>query len=463
MRYFLLSVLVYFATLLATAAPAAAQSRQPIIVLTDMGADPDDEQAMTRLLHYANDFEIRGLIATRAVKSGASRVRKDKILAIIDAYEVDQPFLSRHDPYYPSAAHLRGVTKAGTTSGSLGEDTEGSTHIFNVVKAAMDADSAPVWVLIWGGPRELAQALLQARTTLSAEAYVRFKEKLRVYSIAHQYEPAVGESVVRENPDLFYIVAGPPGVQDRMQRVFRGTYLTLDERTHTNERWIRTHLWSGDNGALARQYPGNVNLGGYRANAVKEGDIPSFLYLLPLGLNDPEQPEQGSWGGRFYRSLDRTSGLTFWNDINVADNVWHDGRYVLDRRIAIARWREAFQRDFAARADWAVKDYADANHAPAAAIAGPAALTVPSGTTVTLDATPSTDPDGDALTYRWWIYEEVGTYPGTVGIANAGSPVASLEAPRVSAPATLHVILEVQDEGSPRLTRYRRVVITVVP
>ena len=247
-----------------------------------------------------------------------------------------------------------------------------------------------------------------------------------------------------------------------MKRLFRGTYKTLDERTYLNETWIRTNLWSG-HGALARQYPGNVNLGGYRANAVKEGDTPSFLHLLPLGLNDPAQPEQGGWGGRFYRTLDPTSGLTFWNDISVADTVWYNGGNVMDRRIAIARWRQQFQDDFAARADWAVRSYADANHAPVAAVDSPAALTVRSGTTVTFDASRSTDPDGDALGFKWWIYNEVGTYPGAVSIANSRSRIASLVAPRVSAPATLHVILEVQDGGIPRLTRYRRVVITVVP
>ena len=462
MRYVLLSVLVWLITLLAMTAPAAAQSRHPIIVLTDIGADPDDEQAMTRLLHYANDFDIRGLIATRAVKSGVSTVRKDKILAIINAYEIDLPYLSQHDSRFPSAAQLRGATKAGSTSGTVGAHTEGSLHIFNVVQAAANAGSAPVWVLVWGGPRELAQALAQARSTLSADGYVRFKQKLRVYSIAHQYEPAVGERIIRENPDLFYIVAGPPGITDSMRHLFRGMYKTLDERTYLNESWIRTNLWSG-HGALARQYPGNVNLGGYRVNAVKEGDTPSFLHLMPIGLNDPQQPEQGGWGGRFYRTLDRTSGLTFWNDISVADTVWYSTANVMDRRIAVARWRQQFQQDFAARADWAVRSYADANHAPVAAINGPAALTVRSGSTLTLDASGSTDPDGDALSYKWWIYNEVGTYPGAVSIANSRSRVASLVAPRVSAPATLHVILEAQDGGSPRLTRYRRVVITVVP
>ena len=462
MRYVLLSVLVWLITLLAMTAPAAAQSRQPIIVLTDMGSDPDDEQSMTRLLHYANDFDIRGLVATRAVKWGVSSVRMDKILAIINAYEVDRPYLSLHDSRFPSAAHLRGVTKAGSTSGTVGQHSEGSVHIFNVVQAAVNAGSAPVWVLVWGGPRELAQALAQARSSLSADGYARFKQKLRVYSIGQQYEPDVGVRIIRENPDLFYIVAGPPGITDSMRSLFRGIYKTLDERTYLNETWIRTNLWSG-HGALARQYPGNVNLGGYRANAVKEGDTPSFLHLLPLGLNDPQQPQQGGWGGRFYRTVDPTSGLIFWNDISVADTAWYNSASVMDRRIAIARWRQQFQEDFAARADWAVRSYADANHAPVPAINGPTALTVRSGSTVTLDASGSSDPDGDALSYKWWVYNEVGTYPGAVTIANSRTRVASLVAPRVSAPATLHVILEVQDGGTPRLTHYQRVVITVVP
>lgn len=463
MRYVLLNVLVCLISLVAMTAPAAAQSsRQPIIVLTDMGADPDDEQSMTRLLHYANDFDIRGLIATRSVKNGVSTVRRDKILALIDAYEVDRPYLTLHDSRFPSAAHLRGVTRSGSTSGTVGAHSEGSIHIFNVVRQAMDAGSAPVWVLIWGGPRELAQALAQARSSLSSADYVRFKQKLRVYAIAQQYEPEVGERIIRDNPDLFYIVNGPPGVTDGMRRLFRGMYKALDERTHLNENWIRTNLWSG-HGALARRYPGNVNLGGYRANAVKEGDTPSLLYLLPLGLNDPEQPEQGSWGGRFYRTLDRTSGLTFWNDLSVADTVWYNGGNVMDRRIAVARWRQQFQADFAARADWAVRSYANANHAPVAATNHPAALTVRSGATVALDASGSSDPDGDVLSYKWWIYDEVGTYPGAVSIANSRSRSASLVAPRVSAPQTVHVILEVQDGGSPRLTRYQRIVLTVVP
>ncbi|MCZ2075247.1 MAG: DUF1593 domain-containing protein [Bryobacterales bacterium] len=37
-----------------------------MIVLTDIGGDPGDQQSMVRLLSYANEFEIEGLIASAA-------------------------------------------------------------------------------------------------------------------------------------------------------------------------------------------------------------------------------------------------------------------------------------------------------------------------------------------------------------------------------------------------------------
>jgi hypothetical protein len=37
-----------------------------LLVLTDIGGDPDDQQSMIRLMTYANEFEIEGLIASAA-------------------------------------------------------------------------------------------------------------------------------------------------------------------------------------------------------------------------------------------------------------------------------------------------------------------------------------------------------------------------------------------------------------
>lgn len=42
--------------------PTPAKPR--LLVLTDIGGDPDDQQLMIRLMTYANEFEIEGLIAS---------------------------------------------------------------------------------------------------------------------------------------------------------------------------------------------------------------------------------------------------------------------------------------------------------------------------------------------------------------------------------------------------------------
>ena len=89
-----------------------------------------------------------------------------------------------------------------------------------------------------------------------------------------------------------------------------------------------------------------------------------------------------------------------------------------------------------------------------------------------LSAEGSSDPDGDALSYHWFYYGEAGTLltsSGTTGqpveIKNFDQVQASFIVPtrRVMPPGTgtMHVILAVTDHGTPRLTRYRRVIVNV--
>ena len=150
----------------------------------------------------------------------------------------------------------------------------------------------------------------------------------------------------------------------------------------------------------------------------------------------------------------------------------HDGRWHTSNHATIWRWRKAFQNDFAARMDWTTKPYADTNHPPVVKLAIPAAITAKPGSRVELSARGSTDPDNDRLSYRWFYYLEAGSF--TVSSARSGQPVEiqNFDQPqawfiiptkRVLRIGSMHIILAVTDHGEPRLTRYKRVIVSVKP
>lgn len=120
------------------------------------------------------------------------------------------------------------------------------------------------------------------------------------------------------------------------------------------------------------------------------------------------------------------------------------------------------QNDFAARADWCVSSYTQANHPPVVKLAHSGDLKARRGTTVTLSAKGSSDPDGDELKYLWWQYRQAGSYDGTIEIRDAVKQDASFTVPGDAGKGkTIHVICEVKDSGTPQLMRYQRVVVEI--
>ena len=83
----------------------------------------------------------------------------------------------------------------------------------------------------------------------------------------------------------------------------------------------------------------------------------------------------------------------------------------------------------------------------------------PAGKPLRLSAAGTTDPDRDNLSFRWYVYPEAGAYAGKATINEPTSLEATLDVPADAAGRTLHVILEVTDNGNPPLTRYRRIVV----
>ena len=128
----------------------------------------------------------------------------------------------------------------------------------------------------------------------------------------------------------------------------------------------------------------------------------------------------------------------------------------------IWRWSDAFQNDFASRADWCVKSYKEANHPPVVVLRHAVDLKVKPGATVKLSAQGTRDPDGDKLSFHWWQYKEADTYNGTVEIRNAGKQDATLIIPGdAGKKETIHIICEATDDGTPPLKKYQRVIIEI--
>ena len=137
-----------------------------------------------------------------------------------------------------------------------------------------------------------------------------------------------------------------------------------------------------------------------------------------------------------------------------------------DNKVTLWRWRDDFQNDFAARMDWCIQTYEEANHPPVPALGHPDEFTVKSGEVFSLDASGTTDPDGDNLSYWWFQYQEVGSYNKALNMGPYSENLYNLHtiiAPEVDNTETVHFILKVSDKGKPALSRYKRVIVTIIP
>jgi len=157
-----------------------------VVVLTDIGGDPDDQQSLVRFLLYSCDFHVEGL-CTGFGHGHYQQTRPDLIRKAIRAYARVLPNLRRHRSDYPSAEQLLSLVKDGYNGDphrvGPGMDSEASEWIVRVLERD---DPRPVWFSIWGGPRELAQALWKLQTTRSPDQLAALKRKIRVHSIADQ-------------------------------------------------------------------------------------------------------------------------------------------------------------------------------------------------------------------------------------------------------------------------------------
>ena len=449
-------VLVLMAVIGVNALQAAENDLKPrLVVCTDIApadVEPDDMESMVRLMAYADMFEIEALITSVGWNCDPYPAEWAEYLQrVIEAYRKDVPKLMRRSGqqefmpledenkqqyigYWPSADYVKSRAVMGSIHGGIkaigaDNDSPGSELL---IRLADEDDTRPIYVAAWGGANTLAQAIWRVKQTRSAEELKKFVRKFRIYTITDQDM----QYSMRMNRSYSSHMWLRKEFADDLQFVWdEGTW---QEQCELGKRHWQQHK---DNiqgrGALGGEYPT------YKWGV--EGDTPSFLYVMPNGLNNPEDPHQCGWAGYHERGMcadSLTTAWTSWQEPVRSISVGYKQRFYPDEL-----------NDFMARMQWAAEGKGNLNPY----------VVIPNDTinitmvSLSLDASKSFDPDGDNLQFSWWQQPEIGKTK--VKIEQADQPIATLRIPADAKGDTIHIICEVHDDGPYHLPAYRRIII----
>jgi hypothetical protein len=418
---------------------ASAAEKPRIIATTD--GEIDDRCSMVRFLLYANEWDIEGIIisSSRFHWKGNDWAGEKWIDEDIDLYAQSYDNLKKHAPDLPTPEELKKLIYVGNIDdeGEMGKDTPGSDRIVEIL---LDDEPGPVYLQAWGGTNTIARALWKIQHE-HPDQMAKVSKKAVIYIILDQDETF--RKYIQPNwPDLQVL-----GSFRQFATVAYDWEELIPDAEHRfyDGKWMKENILNG-HGPLCASYEAHDD-GRFRS----EGDTPAFWHQIVVGLGSLEHPSYGGWGGRFVKE-------------KGTKNVWRGAKDDGSWTKPLWRWSEAFQNDWAARADWCVKSYEEANHNPRAVvngISGKGILRIQAepGSTVKLSAAGSSDPDGDSLSYEWWYYKEPSTFADEVKIDNAETKEATFTLPHDSKENELHIILTVRDSGSPNLFAYRRVIV----
>ena len=511
--------------MLGCSATVPSVPQKPRVVVT-ADPELDDANSLIRYLLYSTDFRTEGLIyassqfhwkgdGTGKTLSVPNReysrwglnlcpcesyrwARDERFIdSAVATYARVYPNLRAHNPMYPAPADLQAKIRWGNVEfdGDISRDTPGS----ELIKALLlDDEPGPIYLLAWGGQSTIARALksieLQYSGSPQWSAIRRKVSRKAILSPAGDQDDTYKTYIHPSWPDIRILPAGVGGVALGYEAATR---VSAEDSLYYSTDWTQTNISSrGALGALYRVWgdgkqmvQGDIfdyfGLSGFTAEQLKaqgyivwtpprpkgsflgEGDTFTYLNLLDNGLKGYDDATAGGWAGRGAGPATAATGQSALPQFTI--NTYDD--LLKLQAMAAARPRppspdpdftRAAQNGFAARLLWSVTPtYAGANHEPSVSLRGKSRISARAGETIRLDGLAS-DPDGNAVTVRWWQWREVSTYPGTVTFSNPVTFSTNLRVPTdATRGQTIQLVLEATDNGTPALTSYQRVVVTV--
>jgi hypothetical protein len=421
-----------------------AQQKVPLLILCDPGADPSNEQSLIRLLLYSSQLDIKGICIT-----GKSNLQSDIELVqnCIFGYGQVVNKLLKNENNYSSAEGLLDRVKTGKNYPDIGKgmDSQASDWIISSV----DQISDKLWICIWDDQRELAQALWTIKETRDKQGQNEFIRKIRIHALNDKDH--YRKWILENFPQIFYIADGN---QDPLHDInlksacYQGQYI-CGNINYQNAKWIYINIIN-NHGPLGSIYPPFAN----GVNGMKEYGTSTFMGLLDNGLNNPEQPGWGGFGGRFKK---------------VINNYYIDDKDLFNETLnepnTVARWRIVLQNDFHCRMNWCIYSVNNTNHYPQIKVNMYSNKQIIEFNSVinkriNIDASETNDPEGDNLNFNWWFYKDASDYSNNINYKlNHSKRKISFNIPPDADGKTLHLILEVTDNGNPPLTSFKRFVI----
>jgi len=416
----------------------------------------------------------------------------------VETYEQVYPNLRVHNANYPTPADLESKVRWGNIEfdGDISKDTPGSDLIKSVL---LDDEPGPVYLLAWGGQSTIARALKSIQDQYSATPqWSAIREKVSrkaLLSTSGDQDDTYATYIHPNWPDIRTLPAGAGGVP---LAYGAGITSSKDNAQYYSADWTRENISSrGPMGAFYRVWGdgrqmvkgdifdyfwisglsvAELRAKGYvvwmpprpKGEFIAEGDTFTYLNLLDNGLLGYDESTPGGWAG----TAPRPAPVAASAPAAPAAPPSIDAFITYLERVAAGEiprppspdpnFTPAAQNALAARMLWSVTPrYSAANHEPIVSIRGSSRMSARAGERIRLEGTAS-DPDHNALVVRWWRWKDVDTYPGDVTFSTPAALATTMQIPADAKPGqTIQVVLEVTDSGTPPLTRYQRVVVSV--